>query len=359
MWPRLFAAANQTLDTDQRSLKEHPAMHLLESASTIVGTAAVAPALLVLWLVIATDERPAPPHMVWAAFLLGAASISVLSVARAPFRLFTSGSGDSWPTMALHSLFAVAIPEEIVKIGVIVLVAAWRKRMADPMDAVIYGAAAGLGFAAYENLVYLSRYPEMWQSLALVRSILTVPFHGALGIIAGAYLAIARAGLALGAHRRDRDWARMRLRLSVVLVPILLHASFDLPLFALQMHPEIEGPRAIALEMMGMLIGFGTIAFAARLVWRVGAHHAPRTELARERLRNLRGMWALLVAGGAAGFAGAAFTLAWIRRWWIATDPHLTALLAPAGIASIAFGVLLLIMTTVVYVQGRNRLWAS
>ena len=73
------------------------------------------------------------------------------------------------------------------------------------MDAVVYGAAAGLGFAAYENLAYL-QHADIWRSLAVLRSVLTVPFHRALGIIAGAYIAIARSGTTLGAHRHTRDW---------------------------------------------------------------------------------------------------------------------------------------------------------
>src|SRR6267154_1581252 len=58
-------------------------MNLLESLPTVIGTAAVAPALLILWLVIAAGERPGPPARVWTAFLLGAASISLLGIARA------------------------------------------------------------------------------------------------------------------------------------------------------------------------------------------------------------------------------------------------------------------------------------
>ena len=53
---------------------------------------------------------------------------------------------------SLHSVFGVALPEETVKILVIVAVSTRRRPFADPMDTVIYGAAAGLGFAAYENL---------------------------------------------------------------------------------------------------------------------------------------------------------------------------------------------------------------
>ena len=45
-------------------------MLLLESLPTVIGAAAIAPALLVLWLVIAADERPGPPAQVWIAFLL-------------------------------------------------------------------------------------------------------------------------------------------------------------------------------------------------------------------------------------------------------------------------------------------------
>ena len=66
-----------------------------------------------------------------------------------------------------------------------------------------------------------------------------------------------------------------------------------------------------------MLIGFISIGFAVRLVRRVGRHHAPRTEIARERLSQLRRMWALLVAGGGASFAGVAFVLNSIHHWFV------------------------------------------
>jgi RsiW-degrading membrane proteinase PrsW (M82 family) len=204
-------------------------MNLLESLPTVIGTAAVAPALLLLWLVIAADERPGPPAKVWTAFLLGAASISLLGVVRAPFASILAAPENPWVARAVHSVFGVALPEETVKILVIVAVSLRRRPFADPMDTVVYGAAAGLGFAAYENLAYLVRHAEMWQSLAALRSVLTVPFHGALGIIAGAYLAMGRAGTALGAHRHHRDWARISSRILMLFAPLALHAAFDFP----------------------------------------------------------------------------------------------------------------------------------
>ena len=331
-------------------------MLLLESLPTVIGTAAVAPALLMLWLVIAAGERPGPPAKVWTAFLLGAASISLLGVARAPFMSILAAPENPWVAQALHSIFGVALPEEAVKILAIVAVSAQRRPFADPMDTVVYGAAAGLGFAAYENLAYLVQHAEMWQSLAALRSILTVPFHGALGIIAGAYLAIGRSGTALGAHRHHRDWARISSRILMLFVPVALHAGFDFPLLTLQQNADLDSSTRLLLGSASVLIGFSAIAFAARLVRRVGRHHAPRTDIARERLSRLRRMWALLVAGGAAGFVGLAFVLTSGHHWLVNPERNVALVLVPIGLVSILIGSALLVVTTAIYILGRNRM---
>ena len=221
-------------------------MNLLESLPTVIGIAAVAPALLLLWLVIAADERPGPPGLVWAAFLLGAASISLLGLARAPFASVSGLTDNPWLSMVLHSVFGIAAPEEIVKVLVILAVATQRARSADPMDIVVYGAAVGLGFAAYENLVYLLKYPEMWRMLAVLRSVLTVPFHGSARDHRRRLSGDGkRSGTALGAHRHHRDCLR---GLSSTALLMLLATcwrcmpAFDFPLLMLQQNPDIQIP---------------------------------------------------------------------------------------------------------------------
>src|SRR5258707_1657035 len=116
-------------------------MNLLESLPTVIGTAAVAPALLILWLVIAAGERPGPPIKVWTAFLLGAASISLLGVARAPFAKILAAPENPWVAQALPSVFGVAAPEEMLKILLIVAVWTARQRaFGAPMAHRPYGA---------------------------------------------------------------------------------------------------------------------------------------------------------------------------------------------------------------------------
>src|SRR5246500_2613206 len=215
-------------------------MNLLTSLPTVLGAAAVGPALLILWLVIAAGERPGAPARGWGAFLFGAARISFFGVWRAPFVGLFAAPGNIWVAQAVHSIFGVALPEEAVKILVIVAISTRRRAFADPMDTVVYGAAAGLGFAAYENLAYLVQHKDMWRALAALRSVLTVPFHGALGIIAGAYLAIARSGGALGAHRHHRDWARNSSWVLALFGPVALHSAFDFPLLMLQRNADLD-----------------------------------------------------------------------------------------------------------------------
>jgi RsiW-degrading membrane proteinase PrsW (M82 family) len=330
-------------------------MNLLASLPTVIGTAAIAPALLILWLVIAADERPGPAPKVWTAFLLGAASISLLGIARAPFVPLLAIPENPWISQILHSVLGVALPEEAVKILVIIAISTRRRPLADPMDTVVYGAAAGLGFAAYENLAYLVQHAEIWRALAALRSVLTVPFHGALGIIAGAYLAIARSGTALGAHRHHRDWARISSRLLVLLAPLGLHAAFDFPLLTLQQNPDLDPTTRLLLGSASVVIGFSSIAFAIRLVRRVGRHHAPRTEIARERLAQLRRMWALLVVGSGAGFVGLIFVLTSIHHW-VVNPERRVSLIVPIGLVSITIGIALLVVTSAIYIIGRNRM---
>ncbi|MGJ4928484.1 PrsW family intramembrane metalloprotease [Bradyrhizobium sp. HKCCYLS2038] len=331
-------------------------MSLLEALATVVGTAAIAPALLILWLVVAAGDNSGPPLKIWTAFLLGAASVLLLGIIRAPFQHIGLSIENPWIAQLVRALFSVALPEEIAKVAVIAALWSRRRQVGNAMDTVFYGAAVGLGFAAYENLAYLVQHAEMWRSLAILRSVLTVPFHGALGIIAGAYLAIARTGTALGANRHNRDWARMSSWALVLAAPVLLHAAFDYPLLLLQRASNLDSTSRLWLGGASVLIGFSSIGFAVRLVRRVAHHHTPRTELARARLSQLRRMWALLLLGGAAGFVGLGFVLTSVRHWLFNPDRNLAGVLVPLGLTAILLGAALLVVTTTIYVFGRNRM---
>ena len=138
--------------------------------------------------------------------------------------------------------------------------------------------------------------------------------------------------------------------------PVGLHAAFDFPLLMLQQPSTMSSTLRIWLGVASILIGFSSIGFAMRLVRRVARHHAPRSDLDRERLSQLRRMWALLVAGGGAGFIGLSFVLSSVRHWMLNPDHNVALVLVPIGLAAIVLGAALLIVTTVIYYLGRNRM---
>jgi hypothetical protein len=70
-------------------------------------------------------------------------------------------------------------------------------------------------------------------------------------------------------------------------------------------------------------------------------------------------MWALLVAGGGASFAGAAFLVTSIHHWMVNPERNVSLVLIPLGFTSILIGLALLVATTAVYVFGRNRIRTS
>jgi peptidoglycan biosynthesis protein MviN/MurJ (putative lipid II flippase) len=153
-----------------------------------------------------------------------------------------------------------------------------------------------------------------------------------------------------------RDWARISSYILLVAGPVALHAGFDFPLLMLQKDPGFEPNARLWLGLASILIGFASIGFAMRLVRRVARHHAPRTDLDRERLSQLRKMWAVLVGGGGAGFIGLVFVLTSVHHWLLNPDRNLAFVLIPIGLASIGLGCALLVVTTAIYITGRNRM---
>jgi hypothetical protein len=67
-------------------------------------------------------------------------------------------------------------------------------------------------------------------------------------------------------------------------------------------------------------------------------------------------MWALLVLGGGAGFIGLAFVLTSVHHWVVNPDRDVAILRVPVGLTSILLGCALLVVTTAIYLLGRNRL---
>ena len=277
-------------------------MFASDLAPGLVTACAIAPALLLLWLVVAADSRPEPPRVVWMCVALGA--VSVLPAAVVEFWLLHHIAFAGNPLFAAgeNALWIAALPEETAKIAIIAAVALHSREFDEPMDGVVYGTAVGLGFAAVENFLYVRGSPQL-VVVAGIRAIMSVPFHGALGAIAGAYIASARFGGALGAHK-GYGWPRTRLFGLAWLIPVVLHGLFDWCVFSVAALARQKaaasastGGFVLLILLAWFVVGFGSIAFAVRLAWRMARRQ--RAALGTRRLPPMhwRAIWARSLFG--------------------------------------------------------------
>lgn len=86
-------------------------------------------------------------------------------------------------------------------------------------DGVVYGVTTALGFAAIENIMYVTGYGL---GNALVRAVTAVPGHAIFGMYMGHYYGMSKYWMARG-NTLEADRARRRS----IIIPVLLHGMYD------------------------------------------------------------------------------------------------------------------------------------
>ena len=289
-------------------------MLLTDLIPGLIVASAIAPALLLLWLVVAADSRPEPPRIVWISVVLGALSCIPAALLELWLqRHVPITSATPLGAFATALLFA-GIPEESIKVSIIAAIALRARDFDEPMDGVVYGTAVGLGFAAVENLLYVASNTN-WAFVAIMRGVLSVPGHGAFGAIAGTYIARARFGGALGAHRTSH-LRRLRLFFSAWFIPVVLHTLFDGSLFSLgKLTPEAANTAAGAtwfwlMLLTALAVGFGAIVFAALLARRIARRQKVLLRTKRLPPAHWRAVWGRSLLGLGVSFVAVALIIA-------------------------------------------------
>ena len=212
----------------------------------VLGGSAIVPSLLLLWYIRARDRNPEPRSLVLKTFLLGA----VICVPVVPSAMLLQELGmqvlpgiDGGP---LNKAFlGAAIPEEVFKFLVLRWYV-WRKPAFDePLDGVVYGATASLGFATLENILYVG---EHGFGVAVLRAVTAVPGHAFTGVVMGAFLGRARfaePGRQFGLLAAGLGWA------------ILLHGAYDAFLFT------GSGLALLALVVLAIEVAWGRRLYKA------------------------------------------------------------------------------------------------
>jgi RsiW-degrading membrane proteinase PrsW (M82 family) len=185
------------------------------------------PGMIWLWIIYRTDwYEPEPKRLVLATFALGIVAIvpafgaERLAGMGYPFLAYieqAAATGISAPLpMAIGCFLVIGPCEEIAKFLAVRLFVYRHKEFNEPLDGIIYAAAAALGFASLENVLYVIDWHTghvQWGALG-IRSLLALPGH---------VIFATTWGYALGRQKFDASYRVWPM----VALAALLHGLYD------------------------------------------------------------------------------------------------------------------------------------
>jgi len=186
----------------------------------LVATAVV-PALLLMWYFHSRDVYKEPSRVLWGTFGWGVLSIiPAVLVGMWIDRSFAWVTQPYW-SAAVGAFLVAGVPEEFWKLAVLLGYSCRKHEFDEPMDGVVYGVAASLGFATLENVMYVL---DGGMGVGIARGLMSVPVHAFMGAIMGYY--VGRAGTI-----RPR---RNGLILKGFALAVLVHTFYDYPILLIE-----------------------------------------------------------------------------------------------------------------------------
>lgn len=219
----------------------------------IILSAALFPAIL-LWLYIwKKDTQKEPTSWLVKAVLWGVAICIPVALVEGGIEalLFgVDGKPSSLFGTTTMAFIVAALPEETFKLFALWMILRKNPYFDEHFDGIVYAVCVGLGFAAFENIMYVFS-EEDWVSTAIVRALLAVPGHYAFAILMGYYYSVY--------HFVDHS---PKVAACVLLVPIIAHGAYD------------------AIAMSGMINQYiGGLSFFVLIYFCVKMHKLAKTKV--------------------------------------------------------------------------------
>ena len=120
------------------------------------------------------------------------------------------------------SFFRAAFLEEGIKFALLLFFCVRLSALNEPMDAIVYGAAIGLGYAAMENLGYLNSGDlETAWTLAIVKvRYIPLVMHLGFGVLMGWLLS-------LNLFEERSSFKRRVMLILALAIPVVMHGSYN------------------------------------------------------------------------------------------------------------------------------------
>ncbi len=187
-----------------------------------------APAAAIAIYLYCRDARGEPLKGLAGAFLSGSAAALCAWALESGFDVLILPAVKDSARLILRSFASAGLVEEGSKYAAFRLRVFDSPRFDEPFDGFVYGVMIALGFAAVESAGYAAKAFAIsggggLATAAMIRALFTTPSHACFGIISGFFFSLAKF--------RPGKGGRPPYLLLALLVPALLHGSFDLLIF--------------------------------------------------------------------------------------------------------------------------------
>lgn len=181
--------------------------------------AALLPAVIILVYVYKQDQFPEPKKIVFKTFLFGCSTVLAIDLLIPVIDHFSEKNFKGETFYFFDSFIRAGFLEEFFKSVVIIFFCTRKSVFDEPMDGIVYGVAASLGFAAYENIDYIRYFAEKTSLLdiSLIRTFSAVPMHALCGVIMGFFIT-------LSIFSRKNNYLFLVL---AILVPVGMHGLYN------------------------------------------------------------------------------------------------------------------------------------
>lgn len=279
---------------------------------SVLAFVAVFPPIFYLWFLTSFEREREPPAVVAGLFVFGAIGAFAYNGLVTPFLTHDIFWLDSEVLTAVaRVMLLVAVPGESLRWIILFLVCRRFARPDQPMAGAVFGASLAFGFAAVENIGYILVHLHHWESVAFVRTIVTVPVHGALGSVAGILMTRARFKRARGYRHAWRGYLRAWL------VPVLLHGLYDIPFAFARVLESGSADEVRVLRAAGLVVGLMVFLAAAGLIYRQSMYEDPDFQPRCLSPFLLQNPWRLFVLASLLGMLGLIILGAEFIAFWL------------------------------------------
>ncbi len=198
-----------------------------------VALASLLPGIFWLWFFNRYDYLEKEPVInLILTSLAGAVAVVPALIWETPFARLLTTTNSVLVQFGL-SFLVVGFGEELFKWLAVFFSAYKSAQFNEPMDGIIYGTAAAIGFSVVENVLYISSFG---MSIAPLRATISTLAHIAFSGLGGYYLGLAKFS------------ERPRVMLvRAVAVATLLHGAFDFLLIT-----RLASPLVLVLAVLGL-----------------------------------------------------------------------------------------------------------